>query len=457
MRFLLLIPPFTKSSSGPSLGPAMLAGAAVAAGHEVDLVDLAIEEVRRFGTAQLASRSRLVGDHDRNAEAIDAAADGFFVEVFGASRAQRVRRCHLDFLEANAMARHAARSRWGARVADALVGQQEPAVVGISVMFAEHVAAALAVGLLVRTIWPRVKVIWGGAHVTALKPEIAADARYGRDVDGFVAGYAEATVVEFLDAIAFGQPWPPEVFRAGEGAAPSARENAAVVPLFPKLESYGQPRLSLPLQASRGCAYARCAFCTYPAVEGAYRSLDLAPVAAVVGEAERLGATVSFKDALVLAPRLDELAQLIGGRVPWSACTKLAPSLDEKRLRRLAAGGCRTLEVGLESVLPETLQIIDKRQPLALFERVAAAAQGAGIALVVNYMTGFPGEDPARARNGLARIHALASRYGGQVTHHGFELERRAPFARTMQHEAPWPWSSIVEAATDSLSFAEVV
>ena len=70
-RALLIVPPFVKSSSGPALGPAMLRGAAAAAGHRVDFLDLAIETVRALvASEELNAPTGLAGDHDKNESAL---------------------------------------------------------------------------------------------------------------------------------------------------------------------------------------------------------------------------------------------------------------------------------------------------------------------------------------------------------------------------------------------------
>ncbi|NBX34834.1 hypothetical protein EBR16_05675, partial [bacterium] len=69
-------------------------------------------------------------------------------------------------------------------------------------MFSGQVIAGLAITEVVKQLWPGVAVVWGGAHVTALADRIAQDSRYGKSVDGFVAGYAERTWVELLDSVA---------------------------------------------------------------------------------------------------------------------------------------------------------------------------------------------------------------------------------------------------------------
>jgi radical SAM superfamily enzyme YgiQ (UPF0313 family) len=91
------------------------------------------------------------------------------------------------------------------------------------------------------------------------------------------------------------------------------------------------------------------------------------------------------------------------------------------------------LEVGLESLLPETQRRVGKMQPQALFDTfVSEVSQTSGLSLVVNYMTGFPWEDQEEAHAKLQETketveHQLAGR--GKIEHNTFELERLSPSA----------------------------
>lgn len=212
-------------------------------------------------------------------------------------------------------------------------------------------------------------------------------------------------------------------------------------------------RLTLPAQLSRGCAYGRCAYCTYPATEGAYRDLSSASAEGVVAEAIRRGAHVSFKDSPLTSPLLRRAGDLVRGRVSWSGCTKLNPTLDVATLRTFARQGCRTLEIGLEPLLEDAQMLIEKRQSKSLFVRTLDATADAGIALVVNYMTGFPGIDAEEERQCFEVVHDLLARRHGRldakVEHNRFELERRAPFAEALPEGVTvtgrHPWSSLLD------------
>ncbi len=454
---LLLVPPFLKYVAGPLLGPSMLAGAGRAAGHRVDIIDLNA----RFLAYQLPTKTgdpRFVGDHDRPSEDLRtiqrdfrARSAGFLPSPPTELNDDPVQTLPYDHdtlvRAANALA-DGPDGRW---MDEALAAHRDPDVVGVSVLYSGQVLWGLAASILARRRWPGTLVVWGGPHVTALQDRIGEDARYGAVVDRFVFGYAERTFVELLDAVAIGGRLPAEVTPAGVRTR-NARDDGSVVPAFTDLALYGTPRVTLPAQASRGCAYGKCRFCTYPAIEGGFRAISDAGLLAVVDEAARIGAAVALKDSLVLPKRLRTVAQAIGGRVSWGACTKLHPSLDRELLFELARGGCATLEFGLETLTPAGQLLIDKKQTPELFLSVLDAAEAARIAVVVNYITGFPGVDPGDDAHWLAFVRgALADRprLTAKIEHNTFQLERLSPMGRAavasgLRVTEEWPWTTVL-------------
>lgn len=345
-------------------------------------------------------------------------------------------------------AQRLATSPWGHATRQALAGPR-PRFFAVTVLWSGQVVAGLAASLVARSLWPGVPVIWGGAHVTALAPEIASDLAYGACIDGFVSGYAEQTFHAMLTAPPLSAPG---VFHAGQRRSPRALADATAPGVYRNLSQYGIPRLSLPAWTGRGCAYGKCAFCTYPAVEGAVVDAGLDPLDAAVEAAIASRADVSLKDALVLHPRLDAVARRIGGRVRWSACTRIVPAPSRERLHTWVRGGLRTLELGVESLNPETLRQLDKRQPLRLLDAWLTAAADLDVVLVLNAMFGFPNQDPADVIHQLGQFEALRASYPRTrfvVEKHWFQLERRAPMARApsefgIDGVRSWPWASVL-------------
>lgn len=457
---LLVVPPLIKYAAGPLLGPAMLAAAARRRGHEATTLDLNI----RYLDERLVRRGRgatpsFVGDHDKPVEALRAIQADFDLDLAR----------HLPVAEAVAgmdprltltvpfeavheAALSMARGPEGAWIRANLCRQARPDLLGLSVLYSGQVVWGLAASIIGRTLWPGVPVVWGGPHVTALRDVILRDRRFGRFIDGFVFGSAERTFTALLDAIGAGAPWPMAVARAGCGRVPPSEDEQDLVPEFTDLERYGEPRLNLPIQTSRGCSYGACSFCTYPSVEGAHRPGALAGLLAVVRLAEARGAVVSLKDSLVDPDRLLEVGALVDGRAPWSACTKLDRRLPG-RIPRLARLGLDTIELGAETLHPGAQRLLRKIQPLDLLRDTLDAAWEADMGVILNLLFGLPHVDPLEEAEWESRIVAeLAARPGLRAVteRNRFQLERLAPMAREpagagLRILRSWPWASVLE------------
>lgn len=455
---LLLVPPFLKHFGGPMAGPAYLKGAGERVGHTVDVLDLNREWIKERITSAHTS-GQIKGDHDKPSKELnrlyqewqELCAIHWPAPVPANERESRTAILYATHEEVAGCAANMAAGSFGEWVRQRLEKAVRPDMVGLSVMFSGQIIAALAVTSVIHRVWPGVPVVWGGAHVTALAEPISKDSAYGEGIDGFVVGYAEKTWVELLDAVAGHQPWPKEVFKAGTSSQ-RAKEDGTTVPAF-DLSSYGQGSLTLPVQASRGCAYGKCSFCTYPKIEGKHRKLSMSALEPVIEQAAARDAVVSFKDSLLVPNQLREVGAIIKGRVMWSACTKLHSSFDCETMRRLFGEGLRTLEIGLETLDEASQGIINKPQSPALLRSFLDAAAEAGVAIVINYMTGLPGADAREEQHWLEVVHAeVATRpkLKAMIEHNIFQLEMISPMglnpsAYGIEIERQWPWSSLLE------------
>jgi hypothetical protein len=459
-RSVIVVPPLLKYPAGPLLGPAMLAAAAAKAGHRADVLDLNIRYLAsRLGSEMGSTASRVVGDHDRP-EAALRRIEGGFVNELAAHLPVPVSRGGIEpyamltfpMSAVYEAAGSLARGTTGSWIADQLALEPRPDVFAVSVLFSGQVLWGLAASIVAKRMWPSVPIFWGGAHVTALADEIAQDGGYGKWIDGFVFGHAERTFAALLDAFDKRTNLPAGVIEAGARNALGGEEDAEQSPMFSELHAYGIPRLTLPAQTSRGCGYGLCTFCTYPVIEGKYRQLDLHWLRPVIEEAKSRYAAVAFKDSLLFARRLDEIGTMIGGTIKWSGCTKLSAGLLGS-LPVWAEQGLDTLEVGLETLTSDGQRLIQKEQSLDLFLRTLDAAEAAGIALVVNYITGLPNANPDLEESWLERVQSELSRrpaLRSKLEHNRFQLERRSPLARSPGHAGihvtgAWPWSSVLD------------
>jgi radical SAM superfamily enzyme YgiQ (UPF0313 family) len=295
---------------------------------------------------------------------------------------------------------------WRARL-DAELAGWRPQVVGVSASSAV-LGPALDVAALARRARPGAAVILGGVHATLFPGEALREPA----LDFAVHGEGEITAVELVRALARG-----ETPRALEGIAlrdaggirvnpprsPVADLDAlppAAYDLLPMGE-YATPFSSAgrvtSLVTSRGCPY-RCAFCDAWVVMGRqYRAHSAGRVYEEVGRLARdFGVRdVLFKDSefTVDRGRVERFCDLMRGgpRVSWT-CSARVDTVDEALLRRMAAAGCRVVQLGVESADPEVLRALRKGIRPERVRAAFAAARAAAVETVANLMVGAPGE-----------------------------------------------------------------
>jgi hypothetical protein len=324
---------------------------------------------------------------------------------------------------------------------------EPPPFLGVSIMGASQVFSALVIFRLVKRRWPGTVTVAGGSHITLLADEIRRDPRYRDGIDLILSGHSEDWFVDLLRRGA------PQRRQAGATTRPS--DGFEYVPLLDpeQLEFYPSGNLTIPLQFTRGCAYARCTFCTYPAVEPVLTPFDPgragAAVRALVGEygVRRF----SVKDSLFTVPMMESFALALTGSevgpVSWSATTKVTRRLA-LIAPMLAGSGLATVELGIESIHPGTQQLFDKQASLAMIEDVILALAAQKVVVVINLIFGAPGEALDDAERQLAWYERMRAMGAGYVdgSLNLLEIVRGSPMERVpsagvvLSGVAPWAY-----------------
>jgi radical SAM superfamily enzyme YgiQ (UPF0313 family) len=240
------------------------------------------------------------------------------------------------------------------------------------------------------------------------------------DVDYGVVGEGEAAFVALLDALAAGRPADgiPAVTSPAD-VARRQRETGRRKPVIPTSFVPDIERLAPPahrlldyrpyvrrggfvsVQAKRGCAF-KCDYCVYPQLEGTrYRNR---PVEAIVDE---MAAVVRaqgvrrffFADSVFNTPRahtLDLCRALTRRRldVQWMAYTNSA-RFDDELAAAMVESGCLGIEFGLDAVTDKMLHAWRKPFRQRDVRRSLAACRDVGLPAAVHLLFGGPGETVA--------------------------------------------------------------
>jgi radical SAM superfamily enzyme YgiQ (UPF0313 family) len=277
-----------------------------------------------------------------------------------------------------------------------------------------------------RTLWivrmlkqrrPDVRVVLGG-------PEITADNAWVLDTPDYdfaVIGEGEQTFAQLLHGLITADipPGPiPGLFIPGSGPGPRYDTSRQALPRSPlaDLNDLGSPYLAgildvadeemLLLETSRGCRY-RCRFCYYwKNYDQTYYLADDTIRASLQHATER-GAREVFLLDPTLNQRKDfaELLRLLAAGNPgrrFSYFAELrAEGITEETARLLREANFTEVEVGLQSIEPDAMQLMDRKNNLRAFERGVRAMLEQGIRVKVDLIVGLPGDTVASVRRGL--------------------------------------------------------
>lgn len=471
---LLVTPPFSPNTSNPLLGPAVLKAHAEDAGHTFLAVDVNIAYMAQFDPGP-TDRAAVVGDHNADERRIDMAREHFAGSIhLPPIPAERIPSCDdpngslaHTFAEIDmAIERIMAEGYWpgffDANVFDRL---PQPVVLGISLMGPAQVVLSLVLARMAKARWPETTVVAGGSHITLLAARISGDPRYADAIDAFLPGHSEGVLVEAIGRAGRGEAIDgPGVLRAGRPwlAAPGVPVELRLPPVFEaeELAAYRTDgRITLPIQLARGCSYGRCTYCTYPVVEQ-FEHVPIEKVAHhyVSAALPYEPTALSVKDSLLTNNSMllfgGVMAELAPG-LPWSATTKVHHTMTPERMREIAAHGCATLEMGIETIHPASQRFFDKVEPLDRIEAALDATLSAGIAVVINMIYGIPGETIDDAHRQWDWWHSWRDRYPGRVfgVHNLLQIDEGSPLAMTperygltLRGSGPWAFTHVWDA-----------
>ncbi len=284
----------------------------------------------------------------------------------------------------------------------------DPRIVAISINFIHQAIPAFELAGLLRRALPGVVLVAGGGLITSWQEPLRQLALRLPPFDHVVFGPGEAT----LTALA-----------RGEAPADYTLKDASSIDFVPdfsfaRLGEYFSPQPILPLTASRGCYWRKCLFCPEAAAPiHPYRTFPPAELPVLMRSlADRHGVRhFQLTDNAVPVKMLKALAES-GGELAdlnWFGFVRFEAVLEDGAfVRRLAQGGCRMLQVGLESGSQRVLDRLGKGVRLESAARILKNLAVAGIASYVYILLGTPGETEADAEMTLDFLEAHAAEIG---------------------------------------------
>jgi hypothetical protein len=291
----------------------------------------------------------------------------------------------------------------------------DPSIVGISASYLSQALHGFALAGLLRRKGFAGTLVLGGGLVNSwgmcLRPEMELFDIF----DAVVTGPGEEAL--FAMAKAGGVADAPGVLAPRSSVwNPSLEGERREVSFNPSCEglrwqSYLAPAPVLPVSASRGCYWAKCAFC--PEASGdrqPYRAANAGELVGKILEArDRHGIRfVHFTDNALSPAHLAKIAEgLRGEGVKWYGFSRMEEQLTEPAfIEALAEGGCAMLQFGFESATKRLLDLMRKGIDPERGAKVAALAHRHGIRVYGYFLFGLPTESIEEARATVEWIKA---------------------------------------------------
>lgn len=306
------------------------------------------------------------------------------------------------------------------------IADRRPWMVGFT-CYLWNIERSLFVAELLKARCPDVQIIFGGPEITADNAWVLSRP----EVDFAAIGEGEQTFSELLTELKTHHR--PSRAIDGLHVAPVRGSNDALslpvvsqptMPLFrkplPQLDVVSSPYLAgildaadeqmLMMETIRGCIF-KCKFCYYPKSYDALYFVSREKIEANLAHARERGA----KEVILLDPTLNQrrdfpdFVKLLSKCNPDRQFTYFgelrAEGITPDIAQLLAEANFTEVEIGLQSVDPLAMDLMDRRNNFKAFERGVRALMDVGIQVKVDLIIGLPGDTEDSVRRGFEYVH----------------------------------------------------
>jgi anaerobic magnesium-protoporphyrin IX monomethyl ester cyclase len=318
-------------------------------------------------------------------------------------------------------------------------------VVGISLNYYGQLIPAITLASVVRRVSPQAFVVVGGGLICFFEGRWAVLGAFRTYVDAWIPFEGEQPLFDLLETYDQGEDLSQvKGLVRFESDSPLYRPAGDPLPAaeFPvpnydglRLAEYLIPEPVLPVLSSRGCYWARCAFCSHARLYRDHfrrlRANDVICILRRLYEKYSVSCFYFVDEAIPPATAASFADAVISSRLPfrWFGETRMERSYTQGRLQQLRDGGCLMLIFGLESAVARVLNAMDKGITPENASRILHDCAGVGIRAFVMFFTGFPSETRMEAEQTVDFIEQHAA----CITHVAvsrFVVEERAPVFR---------------------------
>lgn len=307
----------------------------------------------------------------------------------------------------------------GDRALVAALAEREPWLVGFT-CYLWNIERTLWIAAELKRRLPGVRIVLGGPEITPDNSWVLGTPDY----DFAVVGEGEQTFAQLLLGL-LGDETPPVAIpglyvppRSGPRFDPT-RAPAFRTPM-PDINVLGSPYVAgildaadegmMLLETTRGCVF-KCKFCYYPKSYDKQYYLSREQTLAGLRHAAEHNAREVFLLDPTLNQRRDfaDFLRVLAAGNPGRRFTYFGElrgeGITEETARLLREANFTEVEVGLQSIEPDAMTRMDRKNNLRAFERGVRAMMDQGIRVKVDLIVGLPGDTADSVRRGLHYLH----------------------------------------------------
>jgi ribosomal peptide maturation radical SAM protein 1 len=303
---------------------------------------------------------------------------------------------------------------------------RQPAVVGFTSTFQQHVAA-LALAARLKRARPDLVVVFGGANCQGVMG--LETIRQFPWIDFVVSGEGDLVFPDLVEAVLAGRrPGPRPGLYVGDdvrttpGATPSTAElvhDLDGLP-FPDYDDYVQQLRAcrfaarepitpaIPFETARGCWWGQIRHCTFCGLNGQSMAFRKKSQSRALAEVDQLrakypGSELAATDNILDLGYFDAFVPGLAERPGPLVFYEVKANLRKAQLEALARAGIRLIQPGIESLSDHVLGLMRKGVRAVQNIQLLKWCKGLGIRPAWSLLYGFPGERPEE----YARMAAL--------------------------------------------------
>ncbi len=276
--------------------------------------------------------------------------------------------------------------KWTSEVID----DYKPDVIGLSIMMDEQLIPGITLARQIRENWDG-KLVIGGSMITRIRENIKQSANIGSLFDEIFFYESEHQFPDWVDQQSNNDKRITEVLK---------KKYYDMVPNFDDypLDEYLLPIRVLPFQGSRGCSYGKCLYCSHHKTYNKFKfgsPHKAANILKSLSEKYNTKHFYLFDESLdpAYAKLFSEELKNINADIRFMVFTRSNTDWTKDLVKEISKVGCRRFIIGIDGLTNKVQKLMNKNTDLMHAKKFISWCAEFKIAVQVNVIVGFPGEE----------------------------------------------------------------